>query len=248
MLNELSNVLAYRLPRRDSAELIDGIDVSEADLLENLRDLARINRVLGGVSLSAWALGQFVHVPHMPGQHRVPTIVQSLHVLDVGTGYGDIPRSLLRRGVRAPRLDIIATDINPQIVKFAAHAHHGALRFAAANGLHLPFADASLDVVMCSLALHHFAPDAAVALLVEMARVARRGVIFNDIVRSWPGLAGAWLLGRLLSTNRLTRHDGLASVQRAYTPDELRALAQRAGLRMIAMRVLPGYRAVYVGR
>jgi SAM-dependent methyltransferase len=110
--------------------------------------------------------------------------------------------------------------------------------------LQLPFADNSVDLAMCSLTLHHFAPEPAVALLRELQRVARHGVIVNDIVRSWPGLLGAWLLGRLVSRNRLTRHDGLVSVRRAYTPAELHVLAQQAGLDVVSIRGLLGYRLV----
>ena len=43
---------------------------------------------------------------------------------------------------------------------------------------HLPFADASFDVVACRIAAHHF-PD-ALAAVKEMARVARDRVVIED--------------------------------------------------------------------
>ena len=247
-----SSLLSYRLPRRDTVELIDTPDVGAAELAENLHDLSRVNQLFGGIALTAWALGTFVQSVQIVDNARVPRLVQSvspLTVLDIGSGLGDIPRALVARAERrGVPLRVIATDVNPQIVHFAqaSGAPSLVLHYAAADGMRLPFADNSIDVAACSLALHHFAPDQAVALLREMRRVARRGLIVNDIVRSWPGLAGAWLFGHLLSQNRLTRHDGLASVQRAYTPAELRDLATRAGLQVTAMRGVVGYRVAMI--
>jgi hypothetical protein len=64
-----------------------------------------------------------------------------------------------------------------------------------------------------------------------MGRVARLGVVLNDLVRGRPSWLGAWLLGHLLTTNRYTRHDAPLSVRRAYTIAELTALLAASGLR-----------------
>jgi hypothetical protein len=84
--------------------------------------------------------------------------------------------------------------------------------------------------VTCALALHHFPPGEAVAVLRELARVARRAWVVVDLERSFPAYVGALLL-RLVLRNRLTRHDAPASVLRAYTLAELRDLLDEAGLR-----------------
>ena len=67
-------------------------------------------------------------------------------------------------------------------------------------------------------------------VLREMQRLARVGFIVNDIRRSAPGYVAAWAASRLATRNRLTRHDMPLSVRRAYTPRELRALLQEAGV------------------
>ena len=48
-------------------------------------------------------------------------------------------------------------------------------------------------------------PTRRSTLLGEMARVARLGVVVNDLDRSPLGLVGAWLIGHLLTGNRFTR-------------------------------------------
>ena len=90
------------------------------------------------------------------------------------------------------------------------------LEIRLAPGDHLDADDASFDVVHSSMVLHHLEPAAAVGLLAEMRRVARRAVIVNDLDRGrhW------WLLARLLvavtTRNEYTRHDAPLSVRRAY--------------------------------
>lgn len=235
----LSDALAYGLPRHEQDELIDSPGLDQHELHENLCDMGRVNRFGGGVALSQWALGQFVHFAQKPEARR-----NLIVVLDVGCGIGDIPRAFAANGVR-----VVATDISPQITHMAANEsvpHSVPVLYAAADGMQLPLADASVDVAHCSFALHHFMPTVAVAFLREMQRVARQGIIVNDLVRSWAGIGGAWLLGHAISRNRLTRHDGLVSARRAYTLGELHKLAAQAGLHVAAQRVIVGYRAALV--
>ena len=78
--------------------------------------------------------------------------------------------------------------------------------------------------------MHHLDPDDALALLGEMSRVARLGVVVNDLERGRLGWVGAWCIGHLLTGNRYTRHDAPLSVRRAYRVSEMRELVRGAGL------------------
>ena len=206
------------------SELLDG--PLEPDLLAgNLRDLERVNRWLGGQRLSWQALEHLLR--DLPEDRPV-------RLLDVGTGAADIPLALLRRARRrGRRLQIVATEIRPEIIQ----AVRSRADLAAGLGLQLAAADridqpsASFDVVHASLVAHHLEPAGAVQLLREMARVASVGVIINDLFRRWHAWLGAWLLTRLATGNRYTRNDGPLSVRRAYQPAELAGLAGAAGLR-----------------
>src|SRR5687768_14325547 len=73
-----------RMRRLNGAhELLDG-PLDEQVLAGNLRDLARVNRWLGGAELSRRALAA------VPGIGGRPV----LSVLDVGTGAADVPMAL----------------------------------------------------------------------------------------------------------------------------------------------------------
>ena len=216
------------------AELLDGpLDDPEV-LIGNLRDLRRVNRWLGGVALSRAAIDALVG--------RLADSGTAITLLDVGTGGADIPVALLadwqRRG---RRLEVTAIDSRPEVI-FAARMARPAidrvsrLNLTTADGRSLPYPDDSFDVVHASLVLHHLdAPD-AVALLREMARVCRRGVVINDVQRSRLYWWGARLVAHLATRNAYSRHDAPLSVRRAYTIGEAKALLAVAGLRPIRER------------
>jgi SAM-dependent methyltransferase len=210
-------------------ELLDGPLDDPSTLRGNLRDLRRVNRFLGGAWLSRMAVEVLLDGDH--GPHSI---------LDVGTGAADIPVTMLRTApYRGLDLRIVALDSRPEILAAAraldpALGDRRDLQFATADGRSLPYPDRSFDVVHSSMVVHHLDPREAVAFLREARRVARSGVVVNDLVRGRPQLAGAWLLSRVFTRNRYTRHDAPLSVRRAYTRVEVKALLAAAGLRPVA--------------
>jgi len=208
----------------DAKEFLDGPLDDQGSLVANLRDLRRINRWLGGVKLSASAIDA------LAGQ------LSAIVLLDVGTGGADIPVALLRRAdAHGSRLEIVALDSRSEILAAARRADPDAtatpgLQLLLGDGQSLPFADGAFDIAHSSLVLHHLEPTEAVNLLTEMHRVARLGVVVNDLDRGWLGWLGAWLLGHIVTRNRYTRHDAPMSVRRAYRADEMTALMLEAGL------------------
>jgi SAM-dependent methyltransferase len=119
------------------------------------------------------------------------------------------------------------------------------VRFVACDAASIPFDNCSFDVAICSLALHHLDLRSAHLALREMARVSRLGFIVNDIYRS----QGAWLMAlaltRLATTSRFTRHDGPASVYRAFTPAELARMANNFNIQ-VAIHTHPFWRMAAV--
>ncbi|HET7565587.1 MAG TPA: methyltransferase domain-containing protein [Gemmatimonadaceae bacterium] len=148
-------------------------------------------------------------------------------LLDVGTGIGDIPcraRTLAaRRGITLETMGVDASEV------LAREARSDALPTVRADALHLPFADRSIDIVMCSQVLHHFVDrSCALAMLREMHRVALRAVIVSDLRRSWVAAAGIWLASFPLRFHPASRHDGVVSVLRGFTGHELGELVHAA--------------------
>ena len=166
-------------------------------------------------------------------------------MLDVGTGRADIPEELARRARRVGRrLEIVATDIRPEIIAAAAEAvDEPEVEIRLAEADLSDHADGSFDIVHASLLVHHHDPVAARTLLSQFRRVSRSAVIVNDLDRGWLWWAGAWLMSHVLTANRYTRNDAALSVRRAYRPGEMRDLAKSAGLYQVAQHwARPRYR------
>jgi 2-polyprenyl-3-methyl-5-hydroxy-6-metoxy-1,4-benzoquinol methylase len=155
-----------------------------------------------------------------------PQLATDATLLDVGTGLGDVPRDVARAARRhGIALTTIGLDINVALARSAG----AVLSYTVCgSGTRLPFADASVDIVMCSQTLHHFRGAAETQLLREMDRVARVAVVVSDLRRSWLAAAGFWLASFPLRFHRVTRHDGVLSVMRGYTRAELEDTVSKA--------------------
>ncbi len=187
-----------------------------------LRGLARVNFWSGSAGI-LWR----------PLSELARRLGRPIRVLDAASGAGDVPLRLWRRARRAGldfRID--GCDLSPVAVEHAgrrAVAAGADVRFFVEDVLRGPPL-MGYDVVMCSLFLHHLGEDEAVGFLRWAAATAHH-VLVNDLERSGPGLALAHVAVRLLTTSDVVHVDGPRSVESAFTMNEARALAERAGLR-----------------
>jgi ubiquinone/menaquinone biosynthesis C-methylase UbiE len=227
--------------RREAEELLDREGHAPELLAANLDDIRRVNELGGGVRV---VLGR------LPSLLRQIPAGQPVTILDLGTGSADIPVAVadwLRRRDRACR--IVGSDLSDEVLAVAAAAvgERSEIRLANINAVDTGLAEGSFHIVLCSLMLHHLERAAGVRLLQEMARVCSVGFILNDIARGWPGYAVAWAASRVATCNPLTRHDMPLSVERAWTPGELREMLADAGLPRAHVSTHPLFRmaAVY---
>ena len=182
----------------------------------SLRDLARINRYLGGY----YVLGKLFQSVVQPRD--------SFSVLDIGAASGDMGAAITRRyrGARVTSLDYkadhLAQAADPKLV---------------GDAFHLPFRPASFDYVFSSLFLHHFTNEQVVELFMGFRSIARRAVLAIDLDRgplAYHFLPSTrWLFG----WQKITINDGQISVEAAFKRDELLALAAKAGLGGAEVRV-----------
>jgi len=199
-------------------ELMDdpGLDLGEHR--RALAGLARINRVSGSTGV-LW-----------PSISRLAReLKRTVRVLDVATGSADVPAGLLWKAHRSGvSLEVAGCDISPTAVATAqANCPDG--QFFVHDAIRDPL-PAGFDVVTCSLFLHHLSSDDALSLLSRMRDATGRFVLVNDLSRSRFSFVGVWLACHLLTTSRVVRFDGPASVRSAFTPAEALAIAERAAL------------------
>jgi SAM-dependent methyltransferase len=189
-------------------ELLDSGDAPQDQVRTSLADLQRINRWFGGISTTKHLVRRALS--RSPNSH--PSI------LDVGSATGDGPRKVRES---FPQLRFTLLDRDP--------SHFDGTRklmsCVAGDALTLPFASTSFDFVTCSLFAHHLGPEEIRTFANEALRVARIALLINDLRRSAVHL-GLVYLGQPLFRSPLTRHDTVASVQRAYTASEMKDILQ----------------------
>jgi SAM-dependent methyltransferase len=225
----MSSWVSWQARDADATEWLDADQMDGRDLERNLRDIRHINAALGWTTFTTHAVLRELRT--QPGR--------AWTLLDVASGSADIPIAIAHAAQRAGiSLQVTVTDRSPQIVEVARARCAGVAGVVVErqDALALPYAMGSFDLALCTLALHHFAPDAAAPLLRSLARVGRRVLVY-DVVRSPLAYAGVVALTRLARMDPMTCHDGPVSVRRAYSAAEARALAGAAGLRHAQVRV-----------
>lgn len=224
-------------------EHLDKGDYTPEEYEGCLVELRRINRFLGDRSALKRTL--------LSGERRI--IGDSVSVLDVGAGSGELLRAisthLSRQSGCAARL-LVGLDFNKRSAAsiLEESKNHAEIASVRGDALRLPFADGAFDYTICSLFTHHFRDDGVIAVLREMARVARHGVFVIDLHRHAAAYLFYTTLGRLVLRNRLVREDGALSIRRGFRPMELIDLANKAELREIRVRRFFPFRLVLSGR
>lgn len=200
-------------------ELMDRPDATPHELEGALSSLRGLNRWFGSYRL----VMRFARRWILPGDR--------LRVADLATGSADIPRLIVDHARRiGAKVEIDAVDFQPTTANTARRmsATYAEIRCHCEDVLTFGSAGA-YDVVLCSLALHHFSDSEAVQLLRRCRELSRCFVLVSDLRRGWLASLGVRLLTRLVFRDRMTRSDAIASARRAFTLGELRALARQAG-------------------
>lgn len=213
--------------RETVSEWMDEDSIAHEQLHPALRDLRRINGLLGGYRTSSRVID-----PLMRARSH-------LRILDVGTGSGDYLVHLVKRGTRhGCHTEATGIDVNPDTVQVGRRHVEASLSESVRpqvtldveNALELPYETDAFDVSHAALVLHHFHGPDAVRLLQEMNRVSQNGIVINDLHRHPVAYAGIWLITRGLQLAPMVQHDAPISVRRGFSKSDLRALAQYADL------------------
>jgi len=169
---------------------------------------------------------------------RLHTPAPGALVLDVGCGTGaqlEMYRSL---GCR-----LAGIDASPEMAAVAARKLGGAAVIIVGDGARLPFAGATVDLVLMSMMLHALPPATRAAVLEEAARVAgdRGRMLVLDYHTGRRAGAGSRATGLGIDLiERLAGGEHAASYREFMSSGGLPPLAARLGLRAVSTTVLTG--------
>jgi 2-polyprenyl-3-methyl-5-hydroxy-6-metoxy-1,4-benzoquinol methylase len=142
-------------------------------------------------------------------------------ILDVGCGGGLFSRQLAKR---FDNTHVYGIDTSPQAIAFAnQHLEEDPLsnlHFEIPATPELNYPPQHFDVITSTLVCHHLNDAQLVDFLKRSCRIAKKGIILNDLHRHSMAYGGFALIAPLLFRNRMITHDGLLSIKRAFKKQE----------------------------
>ncbi len=138
-------------------------------------------------------------------------------MLDIGSGSSD---NLIAAKDSFPNIKILSIDKNLRTLT----AVKNFIPKINSDAFYLPFKNNSCDLVHVALFLHHFNEDQIKKLLKEFLRISKKGIIINDLQRSYLAFLGIKLLTVLFSKSEMVKHDAPISVKRGFSKSELNKL------------------------
>lgn len=212
------------LQRSNELEHLDKGDYTPEEYEGCLVELRRINAWLGDTrALRQTLLAEIDQLN-----------LHDFSVLDVGAGSGELllaAAGWARESHRSGRF--VGLELNARSARAITQESQefSEIKAVQGDGFQLPFADHTFDYAICSLITHHFRDIAVVSFLRELSRVARRSIFVIDLLRNPLPYYLYTTIGRLFLHNRLIREDGALSILRSFKPEELKSLANEAGLK-----------------
>ena len=186
------------------------------------RDLANLR------SLNRW-FGSHRIVRHFLARWLKPN--RQVQIADLATGAGDIP-CMIAEWARARdiKIKIDAIDQQSGTIEIARRlgVRYPKITFVNHDLLEWNPAE-SYDIVLLSLALHHFSDDDAVKVLRKCRELSRGAVLVSDLRRARWLSAGIYLLTAMIYREPMTKNDARVSAARAFSFREMHELAERAG-------------------
>jgi ubiquinone/menaquinone biosynthesis C-methylase UbiE len=208
--------------RKIGKEITDDLSLSDPEVIENLKELETINRYFGGHASSFYGIKNLLQ----------KAIHRPVSVADFGCGGGDTLLYLKEKFNKFKNIEWIGFDGNNSTVEFARSklSKEPDVCLVHGNFFKDEIRTKTFDIVHCALTCHHLEDAELVSLFRQLYQNTRIGFVINDLHRHWLSLAGVKLLNGIIIKTSIGKHDGLQSVRRGFTRNELTILLQKAGI------------------
>jgi len=196
------------LKKYSQPELMDDFSIQDERVDLALRELRLINYFLGGNTGSKRGVSKMIwNIPN-----------DKVYLLDAGSGSSDVLDDLKKkhRFVR-----VISLDRNKRVCSFIKRNNNFKPMVVCADAFNLPFKDKSIDIIHTSLFLHHFDNRSINSVLKIFNKVAKYGIVINDLQRSLLAFLGIKILTMLFSRSELVKSDAPVSVRKGFIKSEL---------------------------
>ena len=201
---------------------MDDLEAEGEVLVQTLKELKTINKLLGGNKVTTSALKKIVS--NHPKKNYI--------IADIGCGGGDMIRIMAnwakKEGIHCQFLGV---DANPNIIQTAKEnlkdLHN--VVFVCQNVFDEAFLKDKVDIITCTLFTHHFTDRELVSLFQNFMLKSSLGMVINDLHRHPLAYYSIRLLTQLFSKSPMVKNDGPLSVLRSFQRKELSYLIKTTG-------------------
>lgn len=210
--------------RSDEKELMDDLACSGEVLEQTLCELKIINRWLGGNYVTISGVRQLFK------SHPLPTYT----IIDVGCGGGDMLRMMDDWAAdEGFNVGFLGVDANPNIIELARQRLQDLpkIKLITQNVFDPAFGLGKVDIITCTLFMHHFSDLELVSLLGVFRQKARIGIVINDLHRHAVAYHSIRILTGLFSKSPMVHNDAKLSVLRSFSRVDWEQILKNAGIK-----------------
>ncbi len=204
-------------------EILDSENIPFADIMQNMKELNRVNTLLGGHAITITGLTKIV------SQHKKK---QTITVCEIGCGGGD-NLSAIEKWCAKNNMAVtfIGIDIKQECIDFAKQQYPAlACRWMVSDYKNVSFNDSKPDIIFSSLFCHHFNEQDLIFMLGWMKQHATTGFFINDLHRHWLAYYSIKIITQIFSHSYLVKNDAPLSVARGFKKEEWRKMLTSAGI------------------
>ena len=211
--------------RTDLEESMDDFSMDNDGLVTALDDIARINQLLGGNSVTLDGV-----------QHLIKDLPkdQTITIMDFGCGSGDMLRMLSKFGTQNNlKFQLIGIDANEATIRHAekCSTDFKNITYLAEDIFLYDFSKYNIDIALITLTLHHFKDDEIRKIMRVILNLVQKGIVVNDLQRSKLAYRLFQMIIFIFRLEKMTANDGLISILRGFKKKDLVKYSKELGLK-----------------
>ena len=216
--------------RTDLEESMDDFSMDNDGLVTALDDIARINQLLGGNSVTLEGVKNLIK--DFPKDKTVT-------IMDFGCGSGDMLRMFSKFGKENNlKFQLIGIDANEATIRHAEKCSFDFenITYLAEDIFLYDFSKYNIDIALITLTLHHFKDDEILKIMRAILNLVKKGIVVNDLHRSKLAYRLFQAIIFIFRLEKMTAEDGLISILRVFKREDLEKFSKELGLKKYSIK------------
>ena len=205
--------------RSYTKELLDGDNIPENDLYQNLKELNTINKLLGGYAISFNALNKIL-IKNKP-----------FTLVDIGCGGGDTLKQIEHWNKKQNYLlNLIGVDLKQTCIDYSIKNNSTDIKFICDDYRNVLNHIQKIDILHACLFCHHLS-ELEIIELIKFCNQHNITLVINDLERNAIAYYAIKFLTAIFSKSYLVKNDAPLSVLRGFKKREWKLILQQAEIK-----------------